>query len=101
MLPPPRRATLFPYTTLFRSDVQQARDRPVDGIDLMQVDPVPETAQLGHVLFGQGQWGLLGQSCPFLTGALVVGGDGARRCSGLHAGILTVTGTRPRPFERM
>ena len=47
-------------------DVQQARDGPVDGIDLLQVETIAQAAQAGDVVLGERQGGLSGQPRPVL-----------------------------------
>src|SRR5687768_18118649 len=49
MIRPPPRSTLFPYTTLFRSEATSGRVL-VDGIDVRDWDPVALRRRFGLVL---------------------------------------------------
>src|SRR6478735_7541449 len=58
-------------------EVEQPRDRQVDLLDLLEVEPVPEPAQAGDVGFAQAQGVLVAQPGPRRTVELDVGGGQA------------------------
>src|SRR5690348_18211827 len=59
MIPPPPRSTLFPYTTLFRSQSADDRDRPVARHVQVQVDRCRGNEQSGAPDPEPGGYGLV------------------------------------------
>ena len=65
--------------------LQQRRQRPVDDVDLRQVDRVPQAPQLLDIGLGQGQGSGRGERAPLVAAELDVrGGGGAHRPSVTH-----------------